>query len=161
MEVNNISNGSIVFKLSGKDYQVKRLNLMELFGEFEADVKKQYMDNIAGQAQRITDIKERVQLQREAIKDIPKGKDLEEQVRIAMDSFEGGVKLLWLSLSKCNKITIEEVKTLLTEPDNQASITNIMSFITGSDTDTKELNVIPTGATVIETEKKTPTLVIK
>jgi len=161
MEVNNISNGSIVFKLSGKDYQVKRLNLMELFGEFEADVKKQYMDNIAGQAQRITDIKERVQLQREAIKDIPKGKDLEEQVRIAMDSFEGGVKLLWLSLSKCNKITIEEVKTLLAEPDNQASITNIMSFITGSDTDTKELNVIPTGATVIETEKKTPTLVIK
>lgn len=157
MDVNNISNGAVVFKLSGKEYSVRRLNLMDLFGEFEADVKAKYMDNIVALANRMNDSKERVEFQRQAIKDIPKGKDLEEQVRQAMDSFEGGIKLLYLSLSKCNKITFEETKQLLMDNDNQASITNIMNFITGSDIEKKE-DVIPQGATVIETEKKTAAL---
>ena len=160
MDVSNIANSPVVFKLSGKDYQVKRLNLMDLFGEFEADIKKTYMDNIVSLAQRMSDSNERVNFQRQAIKDIPKGKALEEQVKELMDSFDGGIKLLWLSLSKCNKITIEEVRQLLMDNDNQASITNIMNYITGSDVEKKEVE-IPKDATVIELEKKTPVLVIK
>ena len=165
MNVNNISNGSVVFKLSGKDYQVKRLNLMDLFGQFEADIKKTHMDDIVSLATRITDSKERIEFQRQAIRDLPKGKELEEAVKEAMDSFDGGIKLLWMSLSKCNKVTIDEVRDLILDEENEASITNIMNFITGQDAteEPKEEEKLPEGAIKIESEKKTetPTLVTK
>lgn len=154
MDVNNIANNPLEFVLSGKKYLVKRLNLMDLFGEFEADVKKQYMDDIISLANRMSDSKERIEFQRQAIKDIPKGKTLEEAVRSAMDSFDGGIKLLWLSLVKSNKITLEETKQLVMDSDNQAVITNIMNFITGSDQEEKKEEKLPEGAIVIESEKK-------
>lgn len=153
MSINDISNGSLVFKLSGKDYSVKRLNLMDLFGEFEAEVKKQYMDDIIGLAERMTSSKERIDFQRQAIKDIPKGKELDEAVKNVMDSTAGGIKLLWLGLKKENKITIEEVRNLISLEENQATITNMMNFITGQDQEAK-VSDIPEGATVIEPEKK-------
>lgn len=156
MEVSNIANTPVVFSLSGKDYQVKRLNLMDLFASFEVDVKKQHMDNIVALAQKITDPKERIEFQRQAIKDVPRGKDLEEAVKNAMDGFEGGIKLLWLALSKCNKITLDEAKELIMDNTNSAAITNIMNYITGNDLEEKKTEV-PQGATVIEVEKKTLT----
>ena len=158
MNVNNISNGAMSFSLSGKDYKVKRLNLMDLYGEFEADIKEGYLDDIASLASRIKDPKERVEFQRQAIKDTPKGKNLEESVKEAMDSFDGGIKLLWLSLKKSNDISEGDVRDLIMDEDNQAQITNIMSFITGQDVSEEEADVkkIPEGAMRIEAvEKKT------
>lgn len=152
-DVNNLANGSLEFTLSGKVYKVKRLNIMDLFGEFEADVKKQYMDDIIELASRITDPKERIAFQREAIKDVPKGKTLEEAVRERMDGFEGGIKLLYLSLSKCNKINLQETRDIVMDPANQSTITNLMTFITGGDQEEK-VSTTPEGAIVLESEKK-------
>lgn len=154
MNVNNIANGSLDFTLSGKVYKIKRLNIMDLYGEFEAQVKKQYMDDIISLANRIENSKERIDFQRAAIKDIPKGKELEQAVNGLMDSFEGGVKLLWLSLNKLNNITLEEAKALILDVNNQATITNIMGFITGNDQEAIKEPDLPKEAIKVATEKK-------
>jgi len=163
MNVNNIANGSVKFKLSGKEYQVKRLNLMDLFGQFEADIKETLMDDIVALASRIKDPKERVEFQRQAIRDVPKGKELQQMVTEAMDSFDGGTKLLWMSLSKCNSVTIEQVKDILVDPDNEVTITNLMNFITGQDMveEKEDEKKLPDGAIQVNSEKKTETSDIK
>lgn len=148
--VSNIANTPIVFVLSGKNYQIQRLNLIDLFAEFECSVKQEFMDNIVAMAMRIKDTKERVQFQRESFKDMPKGAEMSEAIRVAMDSFNGGVKLLFLALQKCNKITLEEVKDIVLDPTNSTVITNIMAYITGSDVQEE----VPENATVMP-EKKT------
>jgi hypothetical protein len=164
MGVSNIANNPVEFVLSGKVYQVKRLNLMDLFAEFEVEVKKQFFDNIADYANRIKDNKERLEYQRQAIKDIPKGVELQKAVNELMETFEGAVKLLYLSLIKCNKITLEETKNIVLDQSNNAVITNLMAYITGSDQEVKKDEdkndkKLPTGATVIPEleEKKTTT----
>jgi len=132
---------------------------MQLFGQFEADIKKTHMDDIVALASRMTDSKERIEFQRQAIKDLPKGKALEESVKEAMDSFDGGIKLLWMSLSKCNNVTLEEVRDLILDSDNEASITNIMNFITGQDVavEKEDDKKLPEGAIRVKSEKKTQT----
>jgi len=110
MEVSNIANNPISFKIGDRDFLVKRLSLLDLFAEFEVEIKRQYMDDIIEMASRIKDPKERIEFQRSAMKDMPKGKEMEDSVRSNMDTFEGGIKLLYLSLSKLNKITKEDIK---------------------------------------------------
>ena len=129
---------------------------MDLFGQFEADIKKTLMDDIVALASRMDDKTERIEFQRQAIRDIPKGKDLQQQVTEAMDTVDGGVKLLWMSLSKCNEITLEETRDLILDEANEASITNVMNFITGQDTvEEKKDEKLPKGAIKVKTEKKT------
>jgi len=157
MELSNVTNNPVSFKLSGRDFLIKRLSLLDLFAEFEVGVKKQYMDDIALMAERIKDQKERVEFQRSALKDMPKGKELEELGKDAMNTFEGGVKLLYKALSKCNQVTEEEVKSIASNPSNNTGITNIMNYITGVDVDLNkdEAEELPKDAKVIKVEKKT------
>ena len=156
MEVSNILNNPITFVLSGKQYRVKRLSLLDLFAEFEVDVKAQYMDDVVDMASRIKDIKERIKFQCLSLKDMPKGKELEDQSRDIMGSYKGGLKLLYMALSKCNNITQDEVNKISSDPANTDVITNLMNYITGTDVDLNKKAVeIPVGATVIQTEKKT------
>lgn len=171
MEVSNIANNPVTFSLSGKNYLVKRLSLLDLFAEFEVMVKEQYMDDIAKMASRVKDSKERIDLQRALMKDMPKGRELQEiihgvpgpkdkegndtMVGGLINSPEGFTKLLYLALSKCNKITDEEIKEIVSDQKtNAVAITNIMNYITGTDIEKKEENV-PKNATIITTEKKT------
>ena len=153
MTVSDLANNPVTFTLSKKDYRVKRLNLMELFGEFEVLIKRKYMDDIVELASRIKDSKEKVEFQRRALQDMPSGKRMEELINENMSTFEGGVKLLHLALNKCQTVDMEEVRNLIVEPSNQLEITNIMSYIVGNDVIKEEKKEVPEGATVIE--KKT------
>lgn len=157
MEVSNIANNPISFKIGDRDFLIKRLSLLDLFAEFESNVKKLHMDDIILMAERIKDKTERIEFQRSAMKDMPKGQVLQDMARDEMNTFEGGVKLLYLAISKCNKISEDEVKELVSNPNNSTAISNIMNFVTGADVDLekKEGSELPKDATVISTEKKT------
>ena len=153
-DIANASNVPIKFALSGKDYSIKRLSIMDLMGVFEADVKQSYMDDILEYANKITDSKERIEFQRSAIKDIPKGADLEQRAQELMASINGSIKLFHIALNKCQKVSLDQAKELMLDPQNSSVMTNLLGYISGSDIEEKEKTELPKDAVVIDTEKK-------
>lgn len=133
MQVSNLANVPVDMKIGETTFKVKRLSLLNLYGEFESDVKSEYLDNISDLASRVKDIKERIQLQRELMKDMPKGRILEESAKDKMDSVDGGVKLLYLALKDSNEITVKEAKDLSSNYKNTAEINNIIDYTIGLD----------------------------
>ena len=154
MSISNLSNEPIKFKIGEKEYLVKRLTLLDLYASFENDIKKGYMDDIVALAERIKDSKERMQFQKEAIKDMPRGRELSLKVQESMDGIDGGIKILYLALSKCQKIDIDEVKSLIGNVNLSAQINTVMDFIVGNDV-VKEEEKLPEGAIKLDVEKKT------
>ena len=166
MEVSNIANNPIKFNLNGRDFLVKRLSILDLFAEFEVLAKEQFMDEVASYAKRIEDKQERIEYQRIKMKDMPKGKELQEIIYGApgpkdangndtviggmMNTPKGCVKLLHLALSKCNEINMEEAGQIFSDPKNSSIINNIMNYITGADVDlNKEAPLLPKDAVKI------------
>jgi len=147
--ITNISNAPIELEIAGKKYKVQRLNLLEIYHTFEAEIKSQYMADVITMAGLIKDPKERISVQSQAIKEMPKGKELEEQVNSRMGSFEGGKRMLHLALNKLNSISEQSIEELLTNDKNTGQIKAIMDYICGFDV-VKEEEVIPEGATKIE-----------
>jgi len=157
MEIANLANTPIEFTLSEKKYKIVRLSMLDVFGIFEADVKEEYISDIVAMARHIPDVKERIEFQKQAARDIPRGKTMEEQVRLKMDSVEGGIKILHIALNKCQEVPIDEVKEVLSNEKNAAAIQAVMAFLFGDDT-AKEEEKLPPGAQKIEVtdaEKKT------
>jgi hypothetical protein len=147
MDINNIANSPIEFTLSKKVYRVKRLSLLDLFSSFEGDVKREYMENIAAYAKTIEDAKEKNKFQTMAMKEMPRGKELEEMVSSKMNGVDGAIKIMTLALSKCQQITSEEVKNIIQDPVNTEVITVLMDFIIGNDQKVNEPEkkvVVPT-----------------
>jgi len=157
MNINNLTNGPVTFTLSGKEFKVKRLNMLQLHGEFEAEIKKTHMDDIVSIAERMTNSKERIDFQRQAMKDIPRGKSMEAEVKLVTESFDGCVKLLWMSLKADNECSMQEVEEILLNDSNEVEMTNLMNFIVGEDLQEEEENKdkLPEGAIQIDVEKKT------
>jgi len=155
MEISNIANSPVEFILSNKTYKVKRLSLLDLYGTFESEVKQEYMTLIQDYCKTVKDIKERIQLQKELIQDMPSGSILQKKVSEKMSTFEGGKKILVMALSKCQQVTDDEINTILLDQDNSITISNLMDFISGNDkkSDT-EKKTIP--ETIVEMEQKNP-----
>ena len=155
MEISNIANSPVEFILSNKTYKVKRLSLLDLYGTFESEVKQEYMTLIQDYCKTVKDIKERIQLQKELIQDMPSGSILQKKVSEKMSTFEGGKKILVMALSKCQQVTDDEINTILLDQDNSITISNLMDFISGNDkkSDT-EKKTIP--ETIVEIEQKNP-----
>jgi len=152
MEISNIANNPVEFILSNKTYKVKRLSLLDLYGSFESEVKTEYMELIQNYCKTVKDIKERIQLQKELIQDMPSGSTLQTKVSEKMSTFEGGKKILVMALSKCQQITDDEINTILLDQDNSITISNLMDFISGND-NKKVVNEVK-----LDTEKKTITV---
>ena len=133
MDIQNIANTPVEFELSGKTYKVKRLSLLDLFGSFEADVKKEYMSNISEYASSITNAQEKQKFQTMAIKEMPRGVELQDMVSAKMNGIDGAIKILYLALSKCQQITIEAVTQIIQDPANADVIATLMDFIIGND----------------------------
>ena len=106
---------------------------MDLFASFEAEIKKHYLDDIISLATRMETTKERIDFQKAALKEMPRGKELADQISDLMNSFEGGIKILHMALSKCNTISVDEVKQLVGASTNPAEITAIMDYVVGGD----------------------------
>jgi hypothetical protein len=132
-DISNLGNTPIKFNVGGKSFDVKRLSVMDLFATFESDVKKSYLDDVIALASRMDIAKERIDFQKAALKEMPRGKELSEQVSDLMNTFEGGIKILYMALSKCNKISVDEVKQLVGTSTNPAEITAVMDYVVGGD----------------------------
>jgi hypothetical protein len=133
MDISNLANTEIQMSIGDKSFKLKRLTLLDLYSSFETDIKKDYMNSIIELAQMIKNEKERITFQKEAIREVPRGKLLEEEVRNRMDSVDGGIKILHIALNKLNKVSLEEVRAMISNPHNSAQIATIMDFIIGSD----------------------------
>jgi hypothetical protein len=133
MDVHNLSNSPVKFTISGKTFDVKRLSILDLFATFEAEVKRVYLDDVISLAGRMQTTKERIDFQKAALKEMPRGKELQDQVAEIMNSFEGGIKILHLALSKCNTISYDEVKQMVVSSTNPAEISSCMDYVVGSD----------------------------
>uniref|UniRef100_A0A6M3L0Q9 Uncharacterized protein n=1 Tax=viral metagenome TaxID=1070528 RepID=A0A6M3L0Q9_9ZZZZ len=157
MEITNISNTPVEFVLSGESFKVIRLSLLDMFASFETDIKTQYMDDVVLYAERIKDPKERMEYQKQAIRDIPRGKSMEELVDHKMNSVEGGIKLLHIALNKCQKVPITKIKELLSDNSNSSTLQNLTAYIMGDDVKKLgEEQKLPEGAVKLEvSEKKT------
>jgi len=136
-QISNLVNLPVSFTLSGKEYKIQRLSPIDLFGRLENMVKENYMDGIISYAERIKDKQERLAFQREAIKDVPKGKDMQEAIKLLGDTVDGGIKLMSVALSKLNNVTEEEVKSIVIDPANDTVIATLMDYIVGADIDKK------------------------
>ena len=162
MDVHNLANSPIKFTISGRTFDVKRLSILDLFAAFESDVKKSYLDDVIALAGRMLTSKERIEFQKDALKAMPRGKELQDQVAEDMNSFEGGIKILHLALSKCNTISYDEVKQMVIASTNPAEITSVMDYVVGSDItvsgdkkeDKKQSDTFGAGSAAID-EKKT------
>jgi len=160
MQVIDVANHPIEFEIAGKTFKIKRLSLLDVYAVFEAEARKESISDITAIASQMTDSKERIQFSKEAMKELPRGKELEDLAQSRMNSVTGGIKMLHIALSELNEITYEEVKALVNDNrDNSevdAQIAAIVNYIIGSDAVVEE-KVDPKDSkkTVINTEKKT------
>jgi beta-N-acetylglucosaminidase len=147
--ITNISNAPIELELATKKYKVQRLNLLEIYHTFESEVKSQYMADVITMASLIKDPKERISVQSQAIKEMPKGKEIEEQVNSKISSFDGAKKMLYIALNKNNSISEKEIDTIIADSKNTEQIKAIMDYICGADIEEPK-DEIPEGAVKIE-----------
>ena len=149
--ITNISNAPIELEIAGSKYKVCRLNLLEIYHTFESEIKSQYMADVISMASLIKDQKERISVQSQAIKEMPKGKDLEEAVNGKISSFEGGKRMLHIALNKLNSVSEKEIEELLTDDKNTLQVKAVMDYICGADIEKKE-EVIPEGAVKVDVD---------
>ena len=147
--ITNISNAPIELELATKKYKIQRLNLLEIYHTFEAEVKQQYMADVIAMASLIKDSKERISVQSQAIKEMPKGIDLQEQVNSKISSFDGAKQMLHIALNKNNSISETEIDAIIADLKNTEQIKAIMDYICGADVEEPK-EEIPEGATKIE-----------
>jgi hypothetical protein len=160
MQVIDVANHPVEFEIAGKTFKIKRLSLLDIYAVFEAEARKESISDITAIASQMTDSKERIQFSKEAMKELPRGKELEDLAQSRMDSIAGGIKMLYVALSELNEISYEEVKAMVNDnrdnPSVDAQIAAIVNYIIGSDAVVEE-KVDPKDSkkTVINTEKKT------
>jgi hypothetical protein len=108
MSVADLSNSSIEFDIDGKTYKVKKLNILDIFVKFETDIRQDYIQSISDMA-KILDSKDRAEFLKNAIKELPTGRSLEDKVDEKMNTIQGGVDLLYTILQKCQEVILKFV----------------------------------------------------
>ena len=161
MQVIDVANHPVDFEIAGKTFKIKRLSLLDLYAVFEAEARKESISDITAIASQMKESKERIQFSKEAMKELPRGKELEDLARGRMDSVSGGIKMLHIALSELNEITYDEVKSLVNDnrenTEVDAQIAAIVNYIIGTDVVIEEESKDPKDdkKTVISLEKKT------
>lgn len=140
MQISDIGNVPVEFTIEGKAYKVKRLSLLNVQGLFQSKIRTKYMDDIVHVASMMKNGDERIKFQREAMKDIPKGVELDELSTEKMNTIEGGIEILHIVLSELNEISYQDINEIASKESNQAVITSIISYVTGSDVELKMQN---------------------
>ena len=131
--LHDIANSPISFTLSGKEYKVRRLSLLDYFAEFQAIIKQDYFNDTIKMASQIKDNNERVQFQVQSMKGVPKGDELENMAFERISTIDGETKILEMVLRKDNKVTDSELKDILSNSDNVTTIKSIILFARGID----------------------------
>ena len=127
MDISNIANTAIQFKIGEKNYLVSKLNLQELFCTFQKRVKEMYIEDLKTVAQTLEG-KEKLDFLNAQMKQMPKGSELESLAGEYMDTLQGGVKILEIILNKHQNVTEDELKEIVGNSDNASDITAITSY---------------------------------
>jgi len=138
MDISNIANVPIEFSIGANKYKVSRLSLLELFAEFESEAKKGYLSDINEMATTIKDKTEKLDFMVRMMRDMPSGKRLEDLAKDRMNSMSGGLQVLYTSLKKHNKITLDEVKNLSSDESVNTQVAAIVEYALGNDLRQKE-----------------------
>jgi len=147
MGVSTLANKPMKFTLpNGKAYEVKKLSILEIFGELEKDIKEEWLANINSIASSLP-VPDRKSFLTGIIRDMPAGQNLERLAQAKMESVAGGFKILKMVLSRCQEVSQEELQDLVGDNANQNIIDQIMSYAVGVDSQTTALDA---------TQKKTP-----
>ena len=130
MSVTDLNNSPIEFDVDGKSYKVKKLSVLDIFTQVETKIKEEYIANITSMS-KVLDPKDRPEFLKNAIKEIPTGRRLEEMVNEKISTVQGGVDILFTVLNKCQQVTMDEIMGLVGKESNSPAITSIMSFSLG------------------------------
>ena len=131
-DIHALSAGSVDLSIGGRQWKVGRLSILDVLGEFGKLVRERRLVDIVTACSGIQDKADRQDMVKALMRDVPKGKELEEEARQAMDTVEGGVRLLWLALRKGQPCSIDEAMSLATEA-NAAEVSVAIEFAMGGD----------------------------
>jgi len=115
----------VEFKLDDKCYKVKRLSLYELSFDVEKQIKDEYYANVQKLASMLTG--------KEKIDYIQSVKELtdEEVTKLAVaksNTFRGRCEELFKILSKCQKVTMQDVEALLMDEKYWTLVADIQEY---------------------------------
>ena len=132
MSVTNLSNAPIEFTIGGKQWKIRKLSVLDLFSEFEKEVKEEYVKNI-NELVKALPSQDRASFLSSAIKEMPSGKRLEELAQERMNTVQGGVRMFVAVLGKCQPVSTEDAMSLAMDPENQPAIQQAMAYAVGSE----------------------------
>jgi len=110
MDIHEITNGEVEFKLDDKCYKVKRLSLYELSFDVEKQIKDEYYANVQKLASMLTG-KEKIDYI-QSVKELT-DEEVTKLVVAKSNTFRGRCEELFKILSKCQKVTMQDVEALL------------------------------------------------
>jgi hypothetical protein len=145
MNISEVAGVPVEFDFDGKKYKVARLSLLDIYGITESDIRSQYLEDIKILTNDIESIKERMEQRRLLQTQCPTGSEMEKLAMERLNSVKGNERIIWLSLSKHAKVSMEEVNTFVNKHPDQVNM--VMDIILSLDLKKKE--------EVSESEKKT------
>jgi hypothetical protein len=130
MSVSDLSNSPIEFDIDGKVYKVKKLSVLDIFQNVEVKIKEDYLKSVTDMSKILPD-KDRPDFLRNAIKEIPSGRKLEDMVNEQINTVAGGIDILVTILNKCQQVSKDEVMSIVGKENNSTTVSSIMSYALG------------------------------
>ncbi len=130
MSINAISNAPVELSFGGRKYKVQTLSIKEFFGEPQAKIVSNYLQNVQQVASMLTG-KDKIDYLATATKTIPAGDQLYQEAMAYLSTPLGLADLLRLGLNKCQTVSDDEItEALYKATDEERQI--LMACLSGS-----------------------------
>ena len=135
MALNELVNAPVVISLAGRDFQVARLSVSEIWASAENEVISRYHKTVSSIAKNLTG-QDKLDYLRDATRHVPSGNELADQRGEWLNSIEGVAYLLQIALQKYNDLTgVSIVDLVIQDP---ASVEYIINHIVGIKSEDKD-----------------------
>lgn len=155
MSLSDLTNQPIEMTLSGKVLKIQRLSIRDLFGPAEAKIQADYIKNVHLMASGLVG-KEKQEFMSTALKDCPKGAELDKQSLEYMSTPIGISQILMIGLNKCQAISEDEVASLMLGASD-AELGFIRDYLSGDNEDKKKQRLEQENLLNLVTPIPTPT----
>lgn len=136
MSISELSNTPIEITLGGRKLKIQRLTIAELFTPAETKVVQDAIKNMQEIAKGLTG-KEKIEFLTSAVKDIPKGAELDRLAMEYMSTPNGVSQALMIAFNKHQVITETEVADLMMNSD-ETELNFIRDYLSGDSEDKKK-----------------------
>ena len=141
MSIGELINAPIEITLGGKKLKIQRLTISEIFTPAETKVQQDYIRNVQDVA-KVLSGKDKSDFLLSALKDVPKGAELDKQSIEYMSTPQGVASMLLLGFNKCQVVTEAEIADLMLNA-NEEELGFIRSFLSGETEEKKrEANLL-------------------